>query len=81
VLVDLDQDIAALRSTIAQSSSSLPSAREAEGDSQSPARKPSQYDFIDDIAKLQRLVKAKEKTRASLESKAAWAGMEAATAA
>ena len=34
------------------------------------------YEKIEDAAKLQRLVNAKEKTRATLEAKAAWAGAE-----
>ncbi|KAK8869678.1 hypothetical protein IAR55_000246 [Kwoniella newhampshirensis] len=60
-LEGLDEDIAALR-TIAAFSSSAPSQDD-------PVQSGGKYDAIDDVAKLERLVKAKEKTKAILESK------------
>lgn len=35
------------------------------------------YDEIEDIPRLERLVKAREKSRANLESRVAWAGLDA----
>ena len=48
------------------------------GDKDSAVKTPigSAYDKIDDVAKLQRLVNAKEKTRGTLETRAAWVGAE-----
>lgn len=38
--------------------------------------KPSPYDAVMDPVKLRRLVTAREKTKASLEQRVAWVGME-----
>lgn len=62
----LDDEIASLRETL------NPSAATA-----TPAAKNS-YDDIDDVARLERLVKAREKTRQTLEGRASWAAAEQA---
>jgi len=75
-LVTLDSDISALRDTINPPTSPL---REVDSTGRaSPAAMSvtsTTYDGIDDAAKLGRLVKAKEKTKLLLESKAGWAAM------
>lgn len=38
------------------------------------------YDDIGDVGKLERLVRAKEKTKVSLEGRVGWVGMEQARA-
>lgn len=63
-----------MRGTINPPSSPL-RAIGADGES-SASDKPSPYDAVTDPAKLRRLVTAREKTRAALEAKAAWSGME-----
>jgi hypothetical protein len=45
-----------------------------------PAAGGSAYEKIEDVARLQRLIVAKTKTRETLEAKAAWAGSDMADA-
>lgn len=72
-LASLDEEIAALRDTINPPASPL---REVEPATTAiPASTFAKYDEITDAGKLERLVKAKEKTKQVLESKAGWAAM------
>lgn len=45
-----------------------------------PSASAAKYDDIDDVARLERLVAAKEKTRSNLESRVGWAAMDQAGA-
>jgi len=71
-LASLDDEIDSLRNTINPPASAL---RELDSTDTPTASAISKYDGITDAAKLNRLVRAKEKTKQLLESKAGWAGM------
>lgn len=74
VLVCLEEDIADIRETI------TPGSREASAKSGSNnPTEHGQYDDIEDVARLERLIKAREKTKVSLESRVGWAAMDRAT--
>ncbi|RSH94017.1 hypothetical protein EHS25_006670 [Saitozyma podzolica] len=79
----LDEEIASLRATVSSSDPSQSAGDRGVNGKSAPSSgtKVVKYDDIDDVVRLERLVKAKEKTKASLEGRAAWAGMEAAKAA
>ncbi|KAK4683883.1 hypothetical protein P7C73_g6333, partial [Tremellales sp. Uapishka_1] len=75
-LTSLDNEIASLRDTINPPGSPLLSV-----DPGTDANEPKQtqkglYDEVEDIPKLERLVKARERTKALLESKVGWIGLE-----
>jgi hypothetical protein len=74
-LASLDADIAALRDTINPPGPPLREVDSAEQAASTSASKSTAYHGVTDPAKLTRLVKAKEKTKQLLESKAGWAGM------
>ena len=77
ILEALDEDIASLRSTLNPPGSPLLSI---DGPvALGPQEGTGKYDGIDDVQKLERLVKAREKTKISLEGKVGWAGMEQAS--
>ncbi|BEJ14401.1 hypothetical protein CspHIS471_0401680 [Cutaneotrichosporon sp. HIS471] len=69
VLVGLDCEISDLRKTIAGS-------KPPQGEEEGKAPAPPSYDDIDDIERLQRLVKAREMTQNSLEKRVGWAALE-----
>jgi hypothetical protein len=71
-LVGLDDEIAEMRRTIA--ASQPPETGGAK------ALAPPSYDDIDDIPRLQRLLKAREMTQKSLEKRVGWAALEQARA-
>jgi hypothetical protein len=79
-LTALDRDIASMRDTINPPDSPL---RGIDGviDITNTNTEQSKYDDIHDVGKLERLVKAREKTRATLEDKIGWVGLEQARAA
>jgi hypothetical protein len=74
-LASLDEEIDSLRSTINPPASPLRELDSTDTPTPSTTTKSTKYDDITDAAKLSRLVKAKEKTKQLLESKAGWAGM------
>lgn len=76
-LTDLDKEIADMRDTLNPPSSPL---RTVDGD-EAPTPAKVSYEAVTDSAKLRRLVTAREKTRTSLEQKAAWVGLERSKAA
>jgi hypothetical protein len=71
----LDDEITALRNTINPPGSPLREIGDTT-DPITPATFTTKYDDITDAARLGRLVKAKEKTKQSLESKAGWAALD-----
>jgi hypothetical protein len=74
-LASLDEEIDSLRNTINPPASPLRELESTDTPTPSTTTKSTKYDDITDAAKLSRLVKAKEKTKQLLESKAGWAGM------
>jgi len=72
----LDDEIASLRQSLHPPSSPLRSINGREHEE----AKVSPYEKVEDIGKLERLVKAREKTRVSLEGKVGWIGLEQARA-
>ena len=70
-LETLDGEITSLRETINPPGSSMLDRVEQDK---------GKYDDIDDVDKLERLVKAKEKTKTSLEGRVGWASLERARA-
>lgn len=83
MLEALDEEIASLRATISSSDPSQSTGDKGTNGKSTPGSgaQAAKYHDIDDVVRLERLVKAKEKTKASLEGRAAWKGMEAAKAA
>ena len=73
----LDDDIASLRQTINPVRSSP--SKDTDG-TERETNKGGKYDQLEDVGKLERLVKAKEKTKLSLEGRVGWAGLEEARA-
>lgn len=63
----LDDEVASLRETLNPSAAAGTPSKNS-------------YDDIDDVARLERLVKAREKTRQTLEGRASWAAAERAKA-
>lgn len=80
-LASLDDEIDSLRSTINPPGSPLRELVSISHPTPAPTPSSSKYDKITDAAKLTRLVKAKEKTKQLLESKAGWAAMDQSKAA
>ena len=77
-LESLDTDITSMRDTINPPDSPL---RGIDGTSSSqPMGDKGKYEDVEDVGKLERLVKAKERTKASLEDKIGWVGLEQARA-
>jgi hypothetical protein len=74
----LDSDIAGMRDTLNPPDSPLRGIGDDEVTQ--PVVEKGKYDDVDDITKLERLVKAREKTRSNLEDKVGWIGMEQARA-
>jgi hypothetical protein len=74
-LASLDDEIDSLRNTIKPPASPLRELDSADTPAPTATIKSTKYDDVTDAAKLTRLVKAKEKTKQLLESKAGWAGM------
>ena len=84
-LAALDDEINSLRNTFNPNSSSSPQVVDVVGSDESNhdesgkrKEKKGKYDDIADIPRLERLVKAKEKTKTALESKTGWVGMDRA---
>ena len=73
----LDEAIAELRETI-NGPAEPPDSVNSLGKGATEGKEGSKYDDIADVVKLERLLKAKEKTRKTLEDKVGWAGMESA---
>lgn len=69
-LVRLDKEIEAMRVTVA-SQSEGPASQDDKSEVKT-------YDDIEDVPKLQRLVKARERTLEHLEKKVGWVALEAA---
>jgi len=63
-LEGLDEDIAAIRETIKPGSN----VEDEQG----------KYDSVEDVGRLERLVKARERTKGSLEARVGWATMDQA---
>ncbi|EIW69378.1 hypothetical protein TREMEDRAFT_30797 [Tremella mesenterica DSM 1558] len=74
-LETLDEDIASMRKTLKASGASRVVL---ENGSQTSPRlgEKGKYDDIEDAVRLERLVSAREKTRASLEGRTSWVGLE-----
>ena len=72
----LDDEIESLRATINPPDSPLRSIGEVKPEKV----RTGQYDGIEDTAKLERLVKAREKTKTILEGRVGWVGMDQARA-
>lgn len=78
-LESLDDEIQALRDTLNPPGTPLQELGAA-GTPPPTFTSKGKYDSIEDAARLERLVKAKEKTKAALERRAGWAGLEQARA-
>lgn len=82
-LEGLDDEIEQLRNTLNPPGSPLQSIdTSSQPNPTSSATKggKGKYEMIDDKARLERLVRAKEKTKESLEGRAGWVGMDQARA-
>jgi hypothetical protein len=75
-LSSLDEEIDTLRNIINPPPSPLREVNSTDTIMPNPTPKSTKYDITTDPAKLTRLVKAKEKTKQLLESKAGWAAMD-----
>ncbi|KAL1413475.1 hypothetical protein Q8F55_001249 [Vanrija albida] len=74
----LDDEIAAMRATLAPPGSPLRSVEDGAVSSQKSTDGGSKgkYNDIDDVLRLQRLRQAREKTKANLESRVGWVGLD-----